>query len=218
MTGSEPRTCSTSSTSSRCTCPRPSASSDTSRCPFCTATSSSAGSTRRSAANQTCSSSTSFTGRTGRQQRRRTLRSKRQSPSWPLSSARPECNERDVRPNLIGPLSAIGAAVLFGPSWVATGIALAGFSPYGLAVVRSIVTIVILTPVVFQLTRREGRSEVEEPGTRSGRFWRVVVLGLLGGALFGIGMNVAVSLTGAAVTALVGGAYPVVAAALAPLI
>src|SRR4051812_28386933 len=99
-----------------------------------------------------------------------------------------------MRPGLIGPLCAIGAAVLYGTSWVATGIALAGFSPFGLAVARSIVTVALLIPVVAWVTRSESappsEAQAADPRTRSGRFLRILVLGFLGGALFGIGMNV----------------------------
>ena len=47
---------------------------------------------------------------------------------------------------------------------------------------------------------------------------RLIVLGLLGGAAFGIGMNVSIMLTGAAITAFIAGAYPVLASAGAPFI
>ncbi len=124
-----------------------------------------------------------------------------------------------MRPSLIGPLSAIGAAVLYGTSWVATGIALSGFSPFGLAVARSIITVLLLIPVVAWVTHGDAAVQSTAPtAPRSGRFLRILILGLLGGALFGIGMNVSIALNGAAITAFIAGAYPVIAAAGAPLI
>ncbi|HEV3484906.1 MAG TPA: DMT family transporter, partial [Vicinamibacterales bacterium] len=119
----------------------------------------------------------------------------------------------------IGPAAAMGAAILYGTSWVATGIALDGFSPFALAFWRSIVTVALLVPVIAWLTRRgrEPEASAARPA-RSGWLLRLIVLGLLGGAGFGIGMNVSIMLTGAAITAFIAGAYPVLAAAGAPLL
>src|SRR5688500_15758697 len=116
----------------------------------------------------------------------------------------------------IGPSCAVGAAVLYGTSWVATGVALDGFSPFAFALWRSLVTVAMLIPIVYWLTRRAPSPEQERPA-RSGWLLRLVILGLLGGAAFGIGMNVSIMLTGAAITAFIAGAYPVLASALAPL-
>lgn len=82
---------------------------------------------------------------------------------------------------------------------------------------RSIVTVAVLIPVVWWVTRAAEPADADTV-PRRGRFARIVVLGLLGGAFFGMGMNISVALTGAAVTALIAGAYPVIAAAGAPLI
>jgi probable blue pigment (indigoidine) exporter len=56
------------------------------------------------------------------------------------------------------------------------------------------------------------------PAARSGWLVRLLILGLLGGVLFGIGMNVSILLTGAAITAFIAGAYPVLTAAVAPFV
>lgn len=114
-------------------------------------------------------------------------------------------------PTWLGPACAIATAVIYGTSWVAMGIALESFTPFVAAFWRSIVTVIVLAPL---LVRGFDRSL---PWTRP-RVGRLVILGLLGGALFGVGSNLAVHLTGAAVAALVTGSYPVVAVALAPLV
>lgn len=120
----------------------------------------------------------------------------------------------------IGPAAAIGAAVLYGTSWVAAGIALKGFTPFTAALWRSVITVVILAPIlVLPLLRQRGQASAQAPERpMSGRLVRLAILGLLGGAGFGIGMNISIQLTGAAITAFIAGAYPVVAAAAAPLI
>jgi drug/metabolite transporter (DMT)-like permease len=120
-----------------------------------------------------------------------------------------------------GPAAAIGAAVLYGTSWVATGVALHGFSPFAVAAWRSLVTVLMLVPIILWLTRPNRAAPTLPTGTapaRRGWLARLLVLGLLGGAAFGIGMNVSIMLTGAAVTAFIAGAYPVLASAAAPLV
>ena len=112
--------------------------------------------------------------------------------------------------------------MLYGTSWVATGVALAGFSPFALAAWRSFVTVLVLIPVIAWVTRdtraaRSAEATTERPSTR-GWLLRLLILGLLGGAGFGIGMNVAIMLTGAAITAFIAGAYPVLASVLAPFV
>jgi drug/metabolite transporter (DMT)-like permease len=101
--------------------------------------------------------------------------------------------------------------MIYGTSWVAMGIALRGFTPFAVAFWRAIFTLVVLLPVIGRNIDRT------LPWTR-GRIGRLLLLGLLGGALFGVGSNLAVNFTGAAVAALVVGTYPVIAAALAPLV
>jgi probable blue pigment (indigoidine) exporter len=121
----------------------------------------------------------------------------------------------------VGPACAIGAAVLYGTSWVATGLALHGFSPFALAAWRSLVTVIVLVPIIIWVTRPSADPQAPidaAPRSTPGWLVRLIILGLLGGALFGIGMNVSILLTGAAITAFIAGAYPVLASVLAPAI
>jgi probable blue pigment (indigoidine) exporter len=119
----------------------------------------------------------------------------------------------------VGPACAIGAAVLYGTSWVAAGMALEAFTPFAAAVWRALITIAVLLPVLVWLRGRPSAA-VAKPtaGWRRGRLLRMIVLGAMGGAVFGIGMNIAINLTGVAITAFIAGGYPVIAAAAAPLI
>src|SRR4051794_23734504 len=114
-------------------------------------------------------------------------------------------------PTWVGPAFAISTAVIYGTSWVAMAIALQSFTPFVAAFWRSIVTVLVLAPLIVRGFDRS------LPWTRA-RVGRLLLLGLLGGALFGVGSNLAVHLTGAAVAAIVTGSYPVVAVALAPLV
>ena len=119
----------------------------------------------------------------------------------------------------VGPLAALGAALLYGTSWLATGIALHGFTPFTVALWRSVVTVVVLAPLLL----RSGLTQTHGAGRNSsaplaGRLVRLAILGFLGGVAFVIGMNVSILLTGVAITAFIAGAYPVVAAAAAPLV
>ncbi len=114
-------------------------------------------------------------------------------------------------PSWLGPACAIATAMIYGTSWVAMGIALESFTPFVAAFWRSIVTVLVLAPLILRGFDRS------LPWSQ-GRIGRLLLLGLLGGALFGVGSNLAVHLTGAAVAALVTGSYPVVAVALAPLV
>jgi drug/metabolite transporter (DMT)-like permease len=123
-----------------------------------------------------------------------------------------------------GRSAAAAAAILYGTSWVAAGIALVAFSPLSLGLWRALVTMVVLVPFLFigrGLSTSDSvdtSSSASRDSKRRGRALRLVILGLLGGAAFGIGMNVSVVLTGATITAFIAGLYPVIAAAAAPLI
>jgi drug/metabolite transporter (DMT)-like permease len=120
----------------------------------------------------------------------------------------------------IGAACAIGAAVLFGTSWVAVGVALEGFSPFVLAAWRSAITVVLMVPLLVWLARRGDSHStiVPDASRRRGRLVRITALGFLGGVWFGIGMNISIMLTGASITAFIAGAYPVLAAAAAPFV
>ncbi len=125
-----------------------------------------------------------------------------------------------------GTSAAIAVAVLFGSSYVATAFQLRGFTPLGGALWRSAIATVVLTVIWgWRAWRRRHEARRRGPGARSGsapplagRLARLLVLGLLGGLVFIIGMNVAVSRVGAAVTAFVAGLYAVLAALFAPLV
>jgi drug/metabolite transporter (DMT)-like permease len=137
----------------------------------------------------------------------------------PVTSAAVNLPDDSHRP-WIGPAAAVGAAVLYGTSWVATGLALRGFTPFALAAWRSLVTVLILIPILWWVTRAspDAAPSASTQPARSGWLLRLFMLGSLGGAFFGIGMNVSIMLTGAAITAFIAGAYPVLAAAAAPLV
>jgi probable blue pigment (indigoidine) exporter len=131
-----------------------------------------------------------------------------------------------MSPRLIGALCAIGAAVLYGTSWVATGVALHGFSPLTSALLRGTLTALLLLPVVVLGSRSatvgRARGDADADGTPvpplKSRMLRYLILGCLGGVGFITGMTISIALSGATVAAFIAGAYPVVAAALAPLV
>ena len=127
---------------------------------------------------------------------------------------------RTDRSYLIGAACAIGAAVFFGTSWVAVGVALKGFSPFVLAGWRSVITVLLLIPLIYWVGRRgEPQPQPTAAGwSRRGWLARILVLGLLGGVVFGIGMNISILLTGASITAFIAGAYPVLGSAAAPFV
>jgi drug/metabolite transporter (DMT)-like permease len=68
----------------------------------------------------------------------------------------------------IGAACAVGAAVLFGTSWVAVGVALKGFSPFVLAGWRSVITVLLLLPLLYWLARRADPQPAEKVGSASG--------------------------------------------------
>jgi drug/metabolite transporter (DMT)-like permease len=115
-----------------------------------------------------------------------------------------------------GELAAAAAAVLFGTAWVATGIALRAFTPAAAAFWRGALAALLLGTIVAILARR-GRIAPRGPiGRRS--VGRILLLGLLGGPVFGLAMNLAIADAGATIAAFVAGAYPVLAATLAPFV
>lgn len=125
---------------------------------------------------------------------------------------------------LVGSLLAIAAALLWGTSWVATGVALRAFDPLAVAAWRGIGTTLLMALLLGSgrlggrlSGRADGRADGVVPPMR-GRLARLLVLALLGGVLFVIGMSLSISLTGATMTAFIGGLYPVVAAVAAPLV
>jgi drug/metabolite transporter (DMT)-like permease len=119
----------------------------------------------------------------------------------------------------VGATLAVGAAVLWGTSWVATGLALRAFDAMAAAAWRGLVTAAVLLPLVLIPALRAQRGPVQ-PLRRLDRqrALRYLVLGALGGPGFVLGMTVAVGISGATIAAFVAGSYPVVAAAGAPFV
>ena len=121
-----------------------------------------------------------------------------------------------------GSLAAAGAAAFFGSSYVATAFALHSFGPLPIAAWRGIGASILVGAL---LVRGRHRPSVDLEADRhdlrlskAGRLARLVVLGLLGGPTFIVGMNVAVGASGATIASFVAGLYAVVAAVLAPLV
>lgn len=114
-----------------------------------------------------------------------------------------------------GELASAAAAVLFGTAWVATDIAMRSFTPVAAAFWRGAMAAVLLGGVVVILWAR-GRFDLRGADRRS--VVHLVSLGLLGGPVFGLAMNFAIADAGATIAAFVAGAYPVLAAALAPFV
>ena len=114
-----------------------------------------------------------------------------------------------------GELAAAAAAVIFGTAWVATGIALRTFTPVAAAFWRGALAAVLMAAIVGVQWAR-GRVDIHGAGRRS--IGRLVILGLLGGPVFALAMNYAIADAGATIAAFVAGAYPVLAATLAPFI
>jgi DME family drug/metabolite transporter len=110
-----------------------------------------------------------------------------------------------------GGLSAALAAVLYGSAYVAIAIALDGFTPIGVALWRGLLGALALGLVLSLPHLADHRPH------RLGRpaLARLGVLGLTGGGIFVLAMNVAVALSGATITAFVAGLYAVAAALLA---
>jgi probable blue pigment (indigoidine) exporter len=110
-----------------------------------------------------------------------------------------------------GAIAAAATAMLYGSAYVATAIALEGFTPVGLAVWRGaiaalLVGILLSTPIL----------RGHRPRSLGGAaLVRLGVIGLIGGGLFILAMNAAVAASGATITAFVAGLYAVLAAVLA---
>ena len=101
--------------------------------------------------------------------------------------------------------------MLYGSAYVAIAVALDGFTPVGVAIVRGAVGVAVLAAVVGLPAFADQRLR----RTRPAAFGRLAAIGLFGGGIFVLAMNGAVSSSGATVTAFVAGLYAVVAALLA---
>jgi probable blue pigment (indigoidine) exporter len=109
--------------------------------------------------------------------------------------------------------AAASAAVLFGTAYVATAFALRSFTPLATAGWRGLLASAALA-IVMALG---GLGPRPSRPTRS-QALRLVALGLVGGPIFIVAMNVAVAHAGATIASFVAGLYAVLAAVLAPVL
>jgi drug/metabolite transporter (DMT)-like permease len=96
---------------------------------------------------------------------------------------------------------------------VITAVALRSFTPVGAAAARGTLGAAVLAAIL--LAPWAGAAALRPVRLHSAALWRLAALGLMGGAIFMVAMNVAVALAGATITAFVAGLYAVLAAALA---
>lgn len=109
-----------------------------------------------------------------------------------------------------GAVAAAISAMLYGSSYVATALALRAFTPLGAGALRGLLGGLLLGALLLlpaAVAHRPG-------GLTTGALARLAVLGALAGPIFVIGMNTAVALAGATITAFVAGLYAVLVAAL----
>lgn len=111
-----------------------------------------------------------------------------------------------------GEAYAVLAAILFGSAYVATAVALEDFSAASAAAWRGLASTALLGVVVGA----SNFAPISIAAVRPGGYLRLLVIVMLGGPAFLLGMNYAVTWTGAATSAFVAGLYAVFAAALAP--
>ena len=103
-------------------------------------------------------------------------------------------------------------AILWGSAFPVTRVLLEDLPPLGAAAWRTLLAAGGVA--LFAAARGEFGSLIPVRGVRL----RLLVLALLGGPLFVMGMNVAVLLTGASITSFVTGTYPLLAVAVAALL
>jgi probable blue pigment (indigoidine) exporter len=109
-----------------------------------------------------------------------------------------------------GALAAAISAMLYGSSYVATALALRAFTPLGTGALRGLLGGLLLGTLLLLPAAMAHRPR----DLTTGALARLAVLGALAGPIFVIGMNTAVALAGATVTAFVAGLYAVLVAAL----
>ena len=121
-------------------------------------------------------------------------------------------SRRDLFATIDGRGAAYAAltAILYGTSYVATAFALRSFSPLAAASLRGAFGLLALVaalgvPILVNAQRAH---------LPSGAWWRLLTLGLLGGPLFTVALNLAVAGAGATITAFVAGLYAVLTAAI----
>jgi drug/metabolite transporter (DMT)-like permease len=103
-------------------------------------------------------------------------------------------------------------ALLWGSAFPATRILLRDLPPLGAAAWRTLLALAAITLLLAL------RGELGQLRPAEGYRGRLAVLALLGGALFLIGMNLAVFLTGPSITSFVTGTYPLLAVLLATVL
>ena len=103
------------------------------------------------------------------------------------------------------------AAILYGSAYVATAFALRSFTPLGAAAARGLLGAALLGAILLA----PAAGGMRPTHLSASAMWRLGVLGLFGGGIFIVAMNLAVAMAGATVTAFVAGLYAVLAAALA---
>lgn len=103
-------------------------------------------------------------------------------------------------------------AILWGSAFPVTRILLEEMPPLGAATWR---TLFAAGGVALLVALRSGPGQLWPAGTRRGR---LVLLAVLGGAIFVIGMNLGVALTGASITSFVTGTYPLLAVVVATVV
>lgn len=132
----------------------------------------------------------------------------------PDPAAGPADRSTDLR---LGTIFAVGAAVLFGTAYPATALQLGSFTPLSAALWRSGLALIVI--VVAVALHALPASQPTPAGTAPrARLVRLAVLGVLGGLVFIVGLNLAVKAAGATITSFVAGLYAVLAAILAPVV
>jgi drug/metabolite transporter (DMT)-like permease len=112
-----------------------------------------------------------------------------------------------------GALTAAGAALLFGSSYMATAFALRAFGPLAIGAWRGVAAWAIVGGLMIG-GRLDGRAALAT--LDRGGWLRLGLLGMLGGPVFLVAMNLAVGGSGATIAAFVVGLYAVLAALLGP--
>jgi len=103
-------------------------------------------------------------------------------------------------------------AILWGSAFPVTRILLEEMPPLGAAAWR---TLFAAGGVALLVALRSGPGQLWPAGSRRGR---LALLAVLGGAIFLIGMNLGVALTGASITSFVTGTYPLLAVVVATVV
>ena len=107
----------------------------------------------------------------------------------------------------IGIAAAAAAAIIYGAAYPATAVALRSFSPLAVAGLScTLALVLVLGLAVAGVLPRPSVGEMTRP-----RLARLIVLSLLGGILFIVGVNIAVAIAGPTITGFVAPLYAVLA-------